>query len=138
LEYSPKILVSQLIDLLFNDVIESASTVTDQSQCAIGGIATKYVPEELRNAVAEKPIVPLGSSPPKDGWEYVDIVKQEAASVEEQISSSQGTFTVMVVAEATMVARNLNYRVVVGNVSEPLYWATWVYKVMWKPEVKGK
>jgi hypothetical protein len=65
-------------------------------------------------------------------------VKQEAASVEEQISSSQGTFTVMVVAEATMVVRNLNYRVVVGNVSEPLYWATWAYKVMWKPEVKGK
>ena len=105
---------------------------------AIGGIATKYVPEKLRNAVAEKPIVPPGSSPPKDGWEYVDIVEQEPASVEEQISSSQGTFTVMVVAEATMVARNLKYRVVVGNVSEPLYWATWVYKVTWKPEVKGK
>jgi len=46
LEYSPKILVSQLIDLLFNDVIESASTVTDQSQWRAMGMQAQSVSGE--------------------------------------------------------------------------------------------
>jgi len=105
----------------------------------MGGIVTKVVPEELRRAVAEKPIVPQGSSQlPQDGWELVDIIEQEPASAEESVDSSRGRFTVRVAAEATMAARNLNYRVVIGNASEPLYWATWVYKITWKPEVRGE
>jgi hypothetical protein len=103
---------------------------------AMGGIATKVVPEELRRAVADKPTAP--QEPPQDGWELVDIVDQHPAIAEESINSSRGRFTVRVAAEATMVARNLNYRVVFGDASEPLYWATWVYKITWKPEVRGE
>jgi hypothetical protein len=103
---------------------------------AMGGIATKVVPEELRRAVADKPTAP--QEQPQDGWELVDIVEQEPAIVKESINSSRGRFAVRVAAEATMVARNLNYRVVFGDASEPLYWATWVYKITWKPEVRGE
>jgi hypothetical protein len=106
---------------------------------AMGGITTKVVPEELRRAVADKPTVPQESSqPPQDGWELVDIVEQEPAIAEESITSSRGRFAVRVAAEATMAARNLSYRLVIGNASEPLYWVTWVYKVTWKPEVRGE
>ncbi len=103
---------------------------------AMGGIVTKVVPEELRRAVADKPTAP--QEQPQDGWELVDIVEQEPAIVKESINSSRGRFAVRVAAEATMVARNLNYRVVFGDASEPLYWATWVYKITWKPEVRGE
>jgi len=103
---------------------------------AVGGIVTKVVPEDLRRTVADKPTAP--QEPPQDGWELVDIVEQAPAIAEESITSSRGRFTVRVAAEATMVARNLNYRVVFGNANEPLYWAMWVYKITWKPEVSGE
>jgi len=106
---------------------------------AMGGIATKVVPDELRRAVADKPTFPQGSSQlPQDGWELVDIVEQESALAEESVDSSRGRFTVRVAAEAMMVARNLSYRLVIGNASEPPYWATWVYKTTWKPEARGE
>jgi hypothetical protein len=37
---------------------------------------------------------------------------------------------VKVVAEVVMVARNMMYRSIHG---EPIYWASWVNKVMWRP-----
>jgi len=99
----------------------------------IGGIATQSVPENLREAVKDKP--PAPPEPPREGWELVDIVKQEPAIVEEVIKSSKGLFKVRVEAEATMVARNTLYR---ATSNEPYYWATWVYKVSWKPTKEGE
>jgi len=49
LEYSPEILANQLKDLLFNDVIESASTVTDQSQWRAMGMQVQSVSGESRS-----------------------------------------------------------------------------------------
>ena len=46
LEYSPEILANQLKDLLFNDVIESASTITDQSQWRAMGMQVQSVSGE--------------------------------------------------------------------------------------------
>jgi len=46
LEYSPEILANQLKDLLFNDVIKSASTVTDQSQWRAMGMQVQSVSGE--------------------------------------------------------------------------------------------
>jgi len=99
----------------------------------IGGVATQSVPEDLREAVKGKPLAP--SEPPREGWEPVDIVKQEPAVVEEVVESSKGVFKVRVEAEATMVARNTSYRTASN---EPVYWVTWVYKVSWKPVKEGE
>jgi len=49
LEYSPEILANQLKDLLFNDVIESASTITDQSQWRAMGMQVQSVSGESRS-----------------------------------------------------------------------------------------
>lgn len=46
LKYSQEILASQLKDLLFNDVIESASTVTDQSQWRAMGMQVEPMSRE--------------------------------------------------------------------------------------------
>jgi hypothetical protein len=96
---------------------------------SVGGIATYSVPEELRNAIVDKPSFPSGDLP-HDGWEIVDIVEQEPAIEEEIIDTSKGKFRVRVVAEAVMAARNMNYRSVLN---EPVYWVNWVWKVSWKP-----
>jgi len=106
------------------------------SVSAMGGISTKSVPEDLKKLIADKQIAPSSLDQLNDGWELVDIKDQQPAIAEESVDSSKGRFVIRVVAEATMAARNLNYRVVVGNVSEPLYWVTWIYKITWKPEVR--
>jgi len=98
-----------------------------------GGVATQSVPGELREAVKDKPLAP--PEPPREGWELVDIVRQEPAIVEEVVKSSKGLFKVRVEAEATMVARNMLYRTIHN---EPVYWVTWVNKVSWKPVKEGE
>jgi len=96
---------------------------------AIGGISTLHVPEELKNAVKNKPMSPR--TPPKDGWEIVDIVKQEPAIDEHEINTSKGVYVVQVVGDPVMASRNLNYKTEFG---EPIYWLHWVYKISWKPK----
>ena len=71
---------------------------------------------------------------PKDEWEIVDIKEQESAMEEVIIDSSKGKVLVQVVAEVTMVARNLNYKSALG---EPIYWVGWVWKISWKPVQGG-
>lgn len=95
---------------------------------AIGGIATHYVPESLRKSMVTKPLI--SSELPKDGWEIIDIRKQNPAVIEEVVNTSKGKFKVKVEAEVTMVARNMKYRT---RFNEPVYWASWVWKISWKP-----
>ena len=102
---------------------------------AIGGIATLKVPEELKEKVKDKPLMPPAPELPKDGWEIVDIEEQEPAVEEVVIDTSKGKFLVRVIAETTMAARNLNYKTTLG---EPIYWVSWVWKISWKPIREGK
>jgi len=94
-----------------------------------GGVAIEELPEELKKAVADKPIVPPGLLP-SDGWEYVDIVSQEPAFEEVEVVIDNRKFIVRVESEAVMIARNLKYRSIEG---EPFYAVNWVDKVRWKP-----
>jgi hypothetical protein len=73
----------------------------------IGGIATHKVPEDLKKAVTDKPVMPLEI--PHDGWEILEIKEQKPA-------------------------HNMKYR---SPLSEPVYWASWVYKISWKPQESG-
>jgi hypothetical protein len=91
----------------------------------IGGVAVESVPEEVKKLVANKPLAP--SEPLTEGWELLDIVEREPAEAWEVVKSSKGLFMVKVVAEVVMVARNMMYRSIHG---EPIYWASWVNKVM--------
>jgi hypothetical protein len=99
---------------------------------AVGGVSVYRVPEELKKAVANKPVAP--PEPPQDGWEILEIKEQKPAVVEEIVDSSKGKFMVRVVGEAVMVARNMNYKT---PHNEPVYWVSWVYKVSWRP-IKGE
>jgi len=99
----------------------------------VGGVSTLSVPEELKKIVSNKNLMP--PEPPRDGWEIIDIIEQKPAEAEEVITISQGKFVVKVVAEAVMVARNMEYRSTLG---EPVYWVSWVYKISWKPLKEGE
>jgi len=94
-----------------------------------GGVAIEELPEELKKAVADKPVVPPWLAPP-DGWEYVDIVSQEPAFEEVEVVIGGRRFIVRVESDAAMIARNLKYRSIEG---EPFYAVNWVDKVRWKP-----
>jgi len=94
----------------------------------VGGVSTHSVPEELKKAVADKPLAPPDL--PRDGWEIIDIVEQEPAVAEEIVDTSKGRYRVRVVAEAVMASRNMNYR---SRHDEPIYWVSWVLKISWKP-----
>lgn len=97
----------------------------------VGGVSTHSVPEELKKAVADKPLAP--PEPPMDGWELIDIVEQEPAVAEEVVDTSKGKYRVRVVAEAVMASRNMKYK---SRHSEPVYWVSWVLKISWKPIVE--
>jgi len=90
-----------------------------------GGIASLYVPDELKNKVKDKPLTPP-DKPPEDGWELIDIQSQEPAI--EEVEGKK--YRIKVLAEASMVSRNMNYKTDVG---EPLYWVHWNVKTQWKP-----
>jgi len=94
----------------------------------VGGVSTHRVSDELKKAVADRPLAP--PEPPMDGWEIVDIERQESAVAETVVDTSKGKFRVRVVAEAVMASRNMKYRSIHG---EPLYWVSWVLKISWKP-----
>jgi hypothetical protein len=94
----------------------------------MGGIGVVKVPEELRDEVADKPLVP--GEPPKDGWELADIVEQEPAVEEQMVDTTKGKFRVRLEAEGVMAARNKNYKTLDG---EPIYWLNWTWKVRWRP-----
>ena len=94
----------------------------------VGGVGSLEVPEELREAIAEKPLFPP-DKPPREGWEFVDIVEQECASEEAEVLVDGKRFLVHVEAEALMVVRNMSYRTEIG---EPMYWVNWVNKVRWQ------
>jgi len=79
----------------------------------VGGVSTVRVPDELKRAVADKPLAP--PEPPVDGWEILDIEKQEPAVAEAVVDTSKGKFRVKVVAEAVMVSRNMKYRSIHGE-----------------------
>jgi len=93
-----------------------------------GGVSTLSVPEELKKAVADKPLFP--PELPKDGWEIVDIVEQTPAVAEDIVNASKGRYRINVMAEAVMVSRNMRYRSIHN---EPVYWVSWVLKISWKP-----
>ncbi|MEM1568317.1 MAG: hypothetical protein QXP31_06340 [Pyrobaculum sp.] len=81
----------------------------------VGGISLKKLPEEIQRHIAQKPLA-IGT--PVDGWEIVDIVRQTPAEATAVVETSKGKFKVVVVAEAVMAARNLNYKT---RVNEPNY-----------------
>ena len=95
----------------------------------IGGVSTEFVPEELTEAVKDKPLTP--SPPPMEGWELLDIVEQQPPIAEVTIDTTKGKFRVRVEAEAVMAARNTNFKTARN---EPIYWVSWVYKISWRPE----
>ncbi len=103
---------------------------------AVGGVGSISVPDELRKAVADKPLLPP-DRPPKEGWEFVRIEEQEPAFEEAEVTIDGNKFLVRVEAEALMAVRNLKYRTEVG---EPMYVVNWVNKVTWSPieESKGE
>ncbi len=94
-----------------------------------GGVASLFVPDELKDSVKNKPLSPP-DRPPEDGWELVEIKKQEPATEEVEIEVSDKKYMIKVLGEASMVSRNMNYRTDIG---EPLYWVHWGIKVQWKP-----
>jgi hypothetical protein len=96
---------------------------------AMGGVSTHAVPEELKKAVADKPIS-FSPEPPPDGWEILDVKEQEPAALEEIVDTSKGKYRVRVAADVVMVSRNMRYR---SHRDEPLYWVSWVWKISWKP-----
>lgn len=81
---------------------------------AIGGVAAQYVPEELKKAIEDKPILPPGNLP-TEGWEIVDIVESQPAMAEEEATSSKGKFRIRVAADPVMVSRNINYKTPSAN-----------------------
>jgi len=98
----------------------------------MGGISTYIVPEDLKKAVADKPIAP--PEPPSDGWEILEVKEQKPAMMEEVVDTSKGKYVVRVVGDAVMVARNMKYRT---PHNEPIYWVSWVWKISWKPIKSG-
>lgn len=94
----------------------------------VGGVATANVPEELKKIMINKPLTP--PELPQDGWGIIDIVEQKPAVAEEVVDTSKGKYKVMVVMDAVMVSRNMNYRTIHN---EPVYWVSWVTKISWKP-----
>ena len=56
----------------------------------------------------DRPVYYPWQEPPRDGCELVDIKGQEPAVIETTVNTSRGIFSVRAVAEALMVARNLN------------------------------
>ena len=102
---------------------------------AMGGVSTHTIPEELKKMVVDKPIVPTyPPEPPPDGWEILDIKKQEPATIGEIVDTSKGKYRVRVVADVVMVSRNAKYKTLLD---EPLYWVSWVWKISWKPVKPG-
>ncbi len=90
-------------------------------------------PEELKEKVKDKPMHYSDHQLPTDGWEVVDVTWQRPAVIETTVNTSRGVFSFKVVTEATMAARNMNYRLPSGD---PLYHIMWVYKYYWKPAKK--
>jgi len=90
-------------------------------------------PEELKEKVKDKPMHYPDHQLPTDGWEVVDVTWQRPAVIETTIDTSKGVFSVKIITEATMAARNMSYRTTYGD---PLYQIAWVYKVYWKPAKK--
>jgi len=90
-------------------------------------------PEKLKEKVKDKPVHYSGQQLPTDGWEVVDIKWQRPAVLGATVNTSKGIFSFRVVAEATMAARNMNYRTPAGD---PIYYVAWVYKPYWRPQEK--
>jgi hypothetical protein len=90
-------------------------------------------PEELKEKVKDRPVYYSGQQLPTDGWEIIDVTWQRPAVIETTVNTSRGVFSFKVVTEATMAARNMNYRTPAGD---PLYQIAWVYKSYWKPAKK--
>ncbi len=99
---------------------------------AVGGVSTHTVPEDLKKAVADKAVA---LSEPYEGWEILDVTKQEPPTVEEVVETSKGKYKVRVVADTVMAARNMKYKTLSG---ELIYHVSWVWKVSWKPVEGGK
>jgi hypothetical protein len=97
---------------------------------AVADVTVGSLPDGLKEKVRDRPIYYPWQELPRDGWEVVDIKGQEPAVIETTVNTSRGIFSVRVVAEVVMVARNLNYRSLTG---EPVYAASWVYKISWRP-----
>jgi hypothetical protein len=89
--------------------------------------------EELKEKVKDRPVHYPGQQLPTDGWEVVDVTWQRPAVIETTVNTSRGVFSFKTVTEATMAARNMNYRTPAGD---PLYQIMWAYKYYWKPVKK--
>jgi hypothetical protein len=90
-------------------------------------------PEELKEKVKDRPVHYPGQQLPTDGWEVVDVTWQRPAVIETTVNTSRGVFSFKIVTEATMAARNMNYRTPAGD---PIYQIAWVYKYYWRPAKK--
>jgi hypothetical protein len=97
---------------------------------AVADVTVESLPEELKEKVRDRPVYYPWQEPPRDGWELVEIRGQEPAVIETTVNTSRGVFSVRVVAEVVMVARNLNYRTPAG---EPIYAVSWAYRASWRP-----
>lgn len=93
-----------------------------------GGVVTSYVPDELKNSVKDKPLSPPDKLP-EDGWELIDIQNQEPAVEEAEVEVEGKKYKIKVLAEASMISRNMNYKTDIG---EPIYWVHWAVKIQWK------
>ncbi len=93
-----------------------------------GGVASLYVPSELKEKVKDRPLSPPDGLP-REGWELIDIQSQEPAMEEVEVEVEGKRYRVRVVGEASMVARNTSYRTDMG---EPLYFVHWSIKIQWR------
>jgi hypothetical protein len=100
----------------------SAKTTTD---------VISMSPQELKEKVKDRPVHYPQQQLPADGWEIVDIKWQKPAVIETTVNTSKGLFSVRIVTEATMAARNMSYRLPSGD---PIYYVAWVYKAYWRPQ----
>jgi hypothetical protein len=95
----------------------------------IGFVST----EELKEKVKDRPVHYSEQQLPTDGWEVVDVTWQRPAVIETTVDTSKGAFNFKIITEATMAARNMNYRTPAGD---PVYQIAWVYKSYWRPAKK--
>ncbi|GAB6945400.1 hypothetical protein [Vulcanisaeta sp. JCM 14467] len=92
------------------------------------GIGVESVPDEVMKAVSDKPLLKFDYFP-MDGWEPIDIERQEPAYEEAEVVINNEKYLVHAEVEASMCSRNLSYK---DLFNRPLYYVNWVVKPSWR------
>ncbi len=92
-----------------------------------GGVSSLYVPAELKERIRDRPLFAPDKFP-EEGWELVNIERQDPAVEEIEVIVREKRYHIEVLATASMVSRNMNYKT---DIDEPLYWVAWSTSIRW-------